>query len=197
MARSSFIARDTHRLTISVSLKWDEGPKYYDEFTACCKLAKSTKVVTLVVPASELGTPFNQEIERLRELVKIASQDGILVGLKTEVGTSTENPDTAMALCDNVKGLGLTLDPSHYICGPWNSRSYDNINEVRREHSSSRHEKSTSPSSRRPRRSRIRKAHRSTRRIRLFAGTLRSDHARSRNRSQRRNAEITIALEQL
>ena len=27
----------------------------------------------LVVPAAELGTPFNEEIERLRELVRIAS----------------------------------------------------------------------------------------------------------------------------
>lgn len=128
LERAIKLCRDTHRLTISAySLRWNEGPSYYDEFTACCKLAKSTKVVTLVVPASELGTPFNQEIERLRELVKIASQDGILVGLKTEVGTLTENPDTAMALCDNVKGLGLTLDPSHYICGPCNNKSYDNI----------------------------------------------------------------------
>ena len=62
-----------------------------------------------------------------RELVRISSEDGILVGMKTEVGTLTENAETAKALCDNVKGLGLTLDPSQYICGPWNGRSYDDI----------------------------------------------------------------------
>lgn len=120
--------RDTHRLGIvAYSLKWAETPSYYEEFKAVCKLAKATKVVTLTVGAAELGTPFNQEIERLRELVKIASTDGIVVGLRTEVGTLTENADTAMSLCDNVKGLGIMLDPSHYVCGPWNGRSYDNL----------------------------------------------------------------------
>jgi sugar phosphate isomerase/epimerase len=77
--------------------------------------------------SNQLGTPFNQEIERLRELVKIASIDGILVGVRTEVGTMTEHPDTVVSLCENVKGLGITLDPSHYICGPWNGRPYDQI----------------------------------------------------------------------
>jgi sugar phosphate isomerase/epimerase len=126
--RAIKMCRDTHRLNIaSYSLKWPEGPKYYDEFTAVCKLAKATKVVTLTIHAGEHGTPFNQEIERLRELVRIAAQDGILVGIKTEVGTLTENPDTVVSLCENVKGLGVTLDPSHYVCGPWNGRSYEHI----------------------------------------------------------------------
>ena len=39
----------------------------------------------------------------------------------------TEDPDTAVVLCDNVKGLGLTLDPSHYICGPHFHRSIDKL----------------------------------------------------------------------
>jgi sugar phosphate isomerase/epimerase len=117
--RSIKLCRDTHRLTpAAYTVDMPEGPNYYAQFSACCKLAKATKVVTIAVPAAELGTPFNAEIERLRELVNIATVDGILVGLITEVGRLTENPDTAMALCNNVKGLGITLDPSHYICGP-------------------------------------------------------------------------------
>ena len=75
-------------------------------------------MITLTVRASELGTPFNAEVERLRELVAIAARDGAVVGLLTEVGRVTEDPATAKVLCDNVKGLGITLDPSHYICGP-------------------------------------------------------------------------------
>jgi sugar phosphate isomerase/epimerase len=39
----------------------------------------------------------------------------------------TENPDTAMVLCNNVKGLGITLDPSYYICGPLKGGSYEQI----------------------------------------------------------------------
>jgi len=113
--------RQTHRLTpvaYSVDIEAPEGEEYYGQFAACCKLAKATKVVTLTVRAAELGTPFNAEVERLREMVRLAAAEGVLVGLYTEVGRMTQDPDTAVVLCDSVKGLGLTLDPSHYICGP-------------------------------------------------------------------------------
>lgn len=109
--------RKTHRLTpvsYRVELR-SEGREYYEQFTACCRLAKATKVAQITVSASELGTPFNAEIERLREFVRVASEEGVRVGLHTETGRLTENPDTAIALCDNVKGLGITLDPSHFI----------------------------------------------------------------------------------
>lgn len=125
--RAVKLCRDTHRLTpCAYALDMPEGPQYYDQFAACCKLAKATKVVCVTVPAAELGTPFNAEIERLRELVKIATVEGVLVGLKTEVGRLSENPDTAIALCDNVKGLAITLDPSCYIFGP-HKGSYDRL----------------------------------------------------------------------
>lgn len=104
-----------------------QGDLYYEQFAACCKLAKALKVVPLIVPAAELGTPFNEEIERLRELVKIASFEGCLVALKTEIGCMTEDPDTAVVLCDNVKGLGLCLDPTHYITGPRQGRDFSKV----------------------------------------------------------------------
>jgi sugar phosphate isomerase/epimerase len=104
-----------------------EGPQYYEQFAACCKLAKATKVVSITVPSAELGTPFNGEVERLRELVSIASTDGILVSIKSEVGRMSQDPDTAVVMCNNVKGLGITLDPSHYICGPHKGGNYDQV----------------------------------------------------------------------
>jgi sugar phosphate isomerase/epimerase len=121
--------RETYRLTISgYSVQIEaEGELYYEQFAACCRLAKATKVVTLSVPAAELGTPFNAEIERLQRLVTIASGDGVLVGVKTETGRITQDPDTAVVLCDNVKGLGITLDPSHYIYGPHAGGNYDQV----------------------------------------------------------------------
>jgi sugar phosphate isomerase/epimerase len=121
--------RETYRLTISAySVDIEaEDELYYQQFEACCRLAKATKVVTLVVPAAELGTPFNAEIERLQRLAAIASREGVLVGLKTQTGRITQDPETAVVLCDNVKGLGLTLDPSHYIYGPLAGGSYDQV----------------------------------------------------------------------
>ncbi|MCE5267846.1 MAG: sugar phosphate isomerase/epimerase [Planctomycetaceae bacterium] len=119
--------RQSHRLTpvaLSVDIDAPE-PEYYHQFAACCRLAKAIKVVTITVRSGELGTPFNAEVERLRAMVALASREGVRVGLLTEVGRMTENPDTAKVLCDNVKGLGITLDPSHYIYGPRGGADYD------------------------------------------------------------------------
>lgn len=91
------------------------------------KAAKLLRVTQLTVPASPLGTPFNMEIDRLRAYVAAASEDGVRVSLKTEIGHLTEDPHTAVELCQSVKGLGLTLDPSHYICGPNKGKSFDQV----------------------------------------------------------------------
>ncbi len=123
------VCRQTHRLTpvaYSVDIEAPEE-EYYTQFAACCKLSKATKVVTVVVPAAELGTPFNAEVERLRELVAIGSVEGVLVGLLTEAGRMTQDPATAVVLCNNVKGLGITLDPSQYICGPHGGASFEQV----------------------------------------------------------------------
>lgn len=122
--------RQMYRLTpiaFNVDLDTPDEDLYYRQFAACCKLAKATKVVAIAIRCAELGTPFNAEVERLQRLVAIASLDGCRVGLRTEAGRMTQDPDTAGVLCDSVKGLGLTLDPSHYICGPHGSVSYDHI----------------------------------------------------------------------
>jgi sugar phosphate isomerase/epimerase len=121
--------RDTHRLDIvAYSLDLDAtGELYYEQFSAVCRLAKATKVVTLTVPSGVLGTPFNEEVERLRKLVSIAESQGVRVGILSQIGRLSEDPDTVTVLCDNVKGLGLTLDPSHYICGPYSGRGMDKL----------------------------------------------------------------------
>ena len=123
--------RRTHRLDIcafSVDIESPE-PAYYNEFAACCKLAKAVKVVTLVVRSAELGTPFNAEVERLRAMAAIATLEGVRVGLLTEAGRMTQDPDTAVVLCKSVKGLGIALDPSHFICGPHGGDCYEQVME--------------------------------------------------------------------
>jgi len=127
--RAIQICRETHRLTpigYSVDIEAPED-QYYRQFAACCRLAKATKAITLTVRASELGTPFNAEVERLRELVALAAVEGAVVGLLTESGRITQDPATIKVLCDNVKGLGVTLDPSHFVCGPYAGANYDSI----------------------------------------------------------------------
>lgn len=129
LARAIDMCRSTRRITLaalSVSIE-AEGDEYFAQFASCCKLAKAAKVVMVTVPSGELGTPFNAEIERLRELVTIASLESVLVGVKTETGCITQDPDTVSVLCDNAKGLGITLDPSHYIFGPNQGANFDHV----------------------------------------------------------------------
>jgi sugar phosphate isomerase/epimerase len=126
--RAARFCRDTHRLDIAaLNIQLAPGPEYYEHFASCCKLAKAIKVVTLVVPCSELGTPFNEEIERLRKLVEIASLESAVVAMKTEIGRMSQDPDTAVVLCNNVKGLRLTLDPSQYVTGPHQGGNIDKV----------------------------------------------------------------------
>ena len=109
---------DLQRLRpVAMSFSSPETPDVYERFQACCKLAKAIGVVTLVVESSELGTPFNGEIERLRKLVAIASGAGQVVGVKTQSDRMTQDAETTASLCRNVPGLGVTLDPSYFIFG--------------------------------------------------------------------------------
>ena len=119
----------THRMdVVALSVQIDaEGEAYYEQFSAICQLAKAIKVVTLVVPSSPLGTPFNEEIERLKKMVAMAELQGSVVALRTEIDCMTQDPDTAAVFCEHVKGLGLTLDPSCYITGPHQGRSTDKL----------------------------------------------------------------------
>jgi len=119
---------DLQRLRpVAVSFSAPETPELYDRFTACCRLAKSLGVVTIVVDSSELGTPFNGEIERLRKMVAIASGLGAIVGVRTTAGRMTQDAETTASLCRNVPGLGVALDPSHFIFGHKKPASWESI----------------------------------------------------------------------
>ncbi len=96
-----------------------------NEFPNLFKFAKLLKITQVTIPSLELGTPFNDETDRLKRLVTLATQDGIRLSLKTQIGRLTEDPHTATELCGAVKGLGLTLDPTHYTCGPHRDQDYD------------------------------------------------------------------------
>jgi sugar phosphate isomerase/epimerase len=91
------------------------------------KAAKMLRVTQITIPASPLGTPFNTEVDRLREFVRLTSADGIRLSIKTEAGHLSEDPHTAVELCQAVRGLGLTLDPSYYMIGNNAGRSYDQV----------------------------------------------------------------------
>lgn len=127
--RAIDLCRATHRMNVAaLSVQIDAvGDAYLEQFASICKLAKAVKVVPLVVPSSELGTPFNEEIERLRAMSSMAALEGAVVALKTEIDCMTQDADTAVVFCDNVPGLKLALDPSCYIAGPHQGKSIDKL----------------------------------------------------------------------
>lgn len=119
--------QDVMRLEVvgySIDIK-AEGELYFQQFESICKIAKATKVVTLTVPSSPLGTPFNEEVERLKRLVDIADTKGVRVAVKGQLGCLTEDPDTVKVICEHIEGLGLSLDPSQYLCGPYANRDIE------------------------------------------------------------------------
>ena len=123
------VCRSTRRLNpVAISIQQTAvAEQYYAQFDAICRLAKAIKVVTLTVESGELGTPFNEEVERLRKLVDVAALQGARVSIRSQIGRLSEDPDTVVVLCDNVRGLGVTFDPSHYIVGPHSKKNTEKL----------------------------------------------------------------------
>lgn len=117
-------------MAVSVEIISEDDGEYLRQFLACCKLMKSLKIVNMTLRASQWGSPFNSEVERLGQCVQLAGDRGITVGLLTERGRMTEDIETAKALCKNVPGLQITLDPSHYIFGYEVPKNYDSLLEL-------------------------------------------------------------------
>ena len=111
---------------LSVAIEAD-GEEFDRQFRAVCRLARVSMVPLLTMAAAPVDTPLDREVQRLTRLLRIAEKDGLLLTVATVVGTLTEDPDRAVTLCQRVPGLGLTLDPSHYIAGPHAAKDYDHV----------------------------------------------------------------------
>ena len=94
------------------------GPVLRRRFEAMCRLAKPLTVAVLTIQAAPLGSSFDDEVKRLTTLAGYAMREGLVLAVETHSKTLTAEPITALELCKAVPGLGLTLDPSHYVQGP-------------------------------------------------------------------------------
>jgi sugar phosphate isomerase/epimerase len=95
-------------------IDWSD-PRAKARFDGLCQFAKALGVAVITIPASPLGTPIEDEIKRLSILVGTALREALVISLLTHSQTLTADPRTAVELCKAVPGLGLTLDPSHYL----------------------------------------------------------------------------------
>jgi sugar phosphate isomerase/epimerase len=109
----------------SVMIDAPDPAEFQKQFQAVCRLACLSTVPVISLPASPSGIGMDAEAERLTRLVQISEKEGVLLGICTEMGTVTEDPTAALELCRRVPGLGLTLDPSHYIAHQKEPRDFD------------------------------------------------------------------------
>ena len=98
-----------------------------DELRAACRLGRMLAVPVLSVPAAALGSDLAPEIARLSALNKVAKGEGLILTVETHSSLVTADPLGAKELCKRVPGLGLTLDPSHYLVGPHGPVNYDEL----------------------------------------------------------------------
>src|SRR5262249_50710131 len=111
----------------SVEIAADDPEEYQRQLRAVCRLARVSTVSLLTVPAAPHGSGLDAEVRRLKPLARLAEAEGMVLTLATRIGTLTEDPDAAVELCARVPGLGLTLDPSHFIAGPHQGRPFEQV----------------------------------------------------------------------
>jgi sugar phosphate isomerase/epimerase len=111
----------------SVEIEAADPSEYERQLRAICRLARMSTVSIITIPAAAPGTGLDAEARRLTPLGRLAEEEGIVLTVPTRIGTLTEDPDTAVELCQRVPNLGLTLDPSHYIAGPNLGKSFDKV----------------------------------------------------------------------
>jgi sugar phosphate isomerase/epimerase len=111
----------------SVEIEAPTDADYCRQLQAICHLARLSTVAVITIPAAASGASIDAEVKRLTCFARLANSEGVVLSVETRMGTVTENPETAVDLCRRVPGLGLTLDPSHYIAGPHQGKSFDQV----------------------------------------------------------------------
>jgi len=111
----------------TIDIETPTHQEYVSQLKAICKLARMSAVSVLTIPAASNRSGVDAEIVRLRELVHLVEAEGMVLTVATRAGTLTETPALAVELCERVPGLGLTLDPSHFINGPHQGAPFDEV----------------------------------------------------------------------
>jgi len=111
----------------SVEIEAAEPHEYERQLKAICRLARMSTVSLLAIPAGPSSAGIDAEVERLTPLLQIAQAEGMVLTVPTHIGCITETPQGAIKLCESLPGLGLTLDPSHFIAGPNQGKSYEHV----------------------------------------------------------------------
>lgn len=98
------------------------------QFEALCWIAKAMMVgVVSIEPFAQGTAGLDAETRRAREFLAIASRYGVTLALTTSSASCLADPTAAVNFCKSIPGISLSLDPSHYINGPFQSASFDEV----------------------------------------------------------------------
>jgi sugar phosphate isomerase/epimerase len=111
----------------SVIIDTPDEEKSRSYLHAVCRLARLSSAPLISIPAAPSGSALRGEVARLTALAQIALEEGIILTVTTQNGTLTEDPAASVELCRRVPGLGLTLDPSHYVASPNQGQNWDQV----------------------------------------------------------------------
>lgn len=103
------------------------GAELDNQLRSVCRLARVLAVPLVSIPAGPNDCDFEKEVERLNHLVALCESEGVTCTVETRMGTLTETPSRTLELCKRVRGLGVTLDPSHFVAGPYHSQDFDEL----------------------------------------------------------------------
>jgi sugar phosphate isomerase/epimerase len=94
-------------------------------FRAICAFAQAlaVPVVCYVAPLEVVG--LERAVRRYEPLLAIAEEHGLTLAVEAHARTLLERPEAAVAFCEALPGIALTLDPSHMYAGPNEGAPFD------------------------------------------------------------------------
>jgi sugar phosphate isomerase/epimerase len=125
-ARSAALLRkaNVQFAAFHVEIAAPDAEKYKEQLRAVCRLGRVLAVPVINIAAAAADSDFHAEVSRLTGLSKLAQAEGVILTVETHGHTLTSDPAKAAELCQAVPGLGLTLDPSHYLLA---GKDYDGL----------------------------------------------------------------------
>lgn len=112
-------------VALNVGLKAQELEERRRHWEAVCRFATLLGVPVLTLQAPPADAPWEEAVSALKEMVDLAREQGVVPTIETHLHTLAERPEVALRLCQEVEGLGLTLDPSHLVAGPAQGQGYE------------------------------------------------------------------------
>ncbi len=122
------LACDRYALTpvaLNVGLGAGELNEQVRRFHGVATVARMLQVPVITLGTSPRGTSLEQEVSRWRTLMTVAKKFGVTLTFEPHFFQVAEDPKVALRLVQQVDGLRITLDPSHFAIQGLRLRDYE------------------------------------------------------------------------